>query len=96
MLWETLHLSQLGGGHRAHGKVTDYLKRRRMTLLKCTHLLNYENMIVLAFVITYKKLFFPYAHPTTITIICKPQSVLENSIRKLNLKEFVHASLQLC
>lgn len=56
----------------------------------------YENITVLAFVITYKNLFFPSAHPTTIMNICKPQSVLENAIRKLNLKEFVHASLQSC
>lgn len=71
-------------------------KSYMLRFLKCTHLLNYENITVLAFVITYKTLFFPSAHPTTIKNICRPQSVLENAIRKLNLKEFVHASFQSC
>lgn len=91
------HSIYVNWGGCVHGKVTHYLKRRSMLLLlKCTHLLNYANMTVLAFVITYKNIFFPSSHPTTITNICKPQAGLENTIRKLSLKEFLHASLQSC
>lgn len=42
--------------------------------------------MILAFMVMYKILFFPSTHATTIMNICKPQSGLENAIRKLSLR----------